>query len=262
MALTMVGALIKTPVMTYTQSLTRKLAAWGVHLFTASTAVMGVYTLKAIYNHQPIIAFWWMSAAIFVDAIDGTLARSLKVTTYAAKIDGVLLDNMVDYLNYVITPAFFLLINKSLLPPAFAELVIVIMVLTSAYQFTQNDAKTPDHFFKGFPCYWNIVVFYLFLFQMQPSTNAWIISFLSLMIFVPIKYVYPSRMDYLSRRHAVRAAMLIASIVYGIAGLGILWTYPKIQHSLMAYSMAYVVFYFVASFYRTLYPLATHSDNA
>ena len=243
------------------RTISKTLLAWGVHLLTASTAVIGVYTLIAIYNHQPILAFSLMSAAIFVDAIDGTLARSLKVKMYVPRIDGALLDNMMDYLNYVITPAAFALVYKSLLPNHYADIIITIMVLTSAYQFTQNDAKTPDHFFKGFPCYWNIVVFYLFLFHMQPITNALIILFFSLMIFVPIKYVYPSRMDYLSRRYAVRAAMLIASILYGVAGLGILWTYPNIHHGLMAYSLLYVIFYFSASIYRTIYPLpVNHVD--
>jgi phosphatidylcholine synthase len=31
----------------------------------------------------------------------------------------------------------------------------------SAYGFCQLDAKTGDHFFLGFPSYWNILAFYL-----------------------------------------------------------------------------------------------------
>ena len=67
------------------------------------------------------------------------------------------------------------------------------MLLSSLYGFNREDAKTADHFFTGFPSYWNIVVFYLYLAAWPPALNAALLLVLALLVFVPIRYVYPSR---------------------------------------------------------------------
>ena len=46
------------------------------------------------------------------------------------------------------------------------------MLLSSAYGFSQEAAKTSDHYFTGFPSYWNIVVFYLVVLAAPPLVNA------------------------------------------------------------------------------------------
>ena len=46
------------------------------------------------------------------------------------------------------------------------------MLLSSGYGFNREDAKTSDHFFTGFPSYWNIVVFYLFVMHASQMVNA------------------------------------------------------------------------------------------
>src|SRR4029079_13919388 len=40
---------------------------------------------------------------------------------------------------------------------------------------------------------WNIFVFYFFVLQTPPWVNGCIIIILSILVFVPIRYVYPSR---------------------------------------------------------------------
>ena len=39
----------------------------------------------------------------------------------------------------------------------------VLPLLASAYGFSQVNVKTDDGFFLGFPSYWNIVAYYLFV---------------------------------------------------------------------------------------------------
>lgn len=233
----------------------RSIAAWAVHAFTASTAIIGLLTLYAIYQHEYLTALWLMGAAIFVDAVDGTLARWVKVKTFVPSIDGALLDNIVDYLNYVITPCFFLLVHEKLLLAPWHIVIVSAIVLASAYQFTQTDAKTPDHFFKGFPSYWNIVVFYLVLFETSPMVNALVLSVCVVLVFVPIKYVYPSRLDYLTELPWLRKLMMLASIVYGLVCVAILWNFPDKHPLLIGYSLLYIVFYLGASLYRTVVPM-------
>ena len=50
-----------------------------------------------------------------------------------------------------------------------------------------------DHFFTGFPSYWNIVVVYLYVLRLPPRINAMVLVVLAMLVFVPIRYVYPSR---------------------------------------------------------------------
>lgn len=237
-----------------------KLIAWSIHLLTASAAIIGLYTLLAIYQNDYIRAFWLMGVAIFIDAVDGTLARRFRVKTEAPKIDGALLDNIVDYVNYVITPCFLLLIHPTLLPPIWRDVIVGLIALVSAYQFTQADAKTEDNFFKGFPCYWNFTVFYLFFFEFQALSNSLILIALSILVFVPIKYVYPSRMDNLTNRPWLRRAMLLLSIAFGFVSVGMLWTYPNVHPTLIIGTFAYLALYFGFSLYRTVYPLNTESS--
>ncbi|HNR31235.1 MAG TPA: phosphatidylcholine synthase [Candidatus Hydrogenedentes bacterium] len=170
----------------------RKCAAWGVHLFTALGAVAGLMALVATTAHEWRAALLWMGATILVDSLDGTLARVVKVKAVLPGFDGALLDNIVDYFTYVIVPAYFLY-EAPIVPGRFALFAAGAITLASAYQFCQADAKTPDHFFRGFPSYWNVVVFYLFLLQWPEWLNLAVILVLALGVFVPVKYLYPSR---------------------------------------------------------------------
>lgn len=242
------------------KSLLYKLPAYLVHLFTASGAVVGLLAINAIYHQQFMTTFWLMGIAILIDAIDGTFARWFKVKKALPRFDGALLDNIVDYLNYVVVPAFFI-INSSLLASHWRMIGAIVMLLASAYQFCQIDAKTKDHFFKGFPSYWNIAVIYLFLWQTSPPINLVIIVSLAILVFVPIKYVYPSRLDYLSNKKYLRRGMLMATFLWGMATFGLLWIYPNSSALLGAMSSGYLILYSVVSVYRTFVSLPNHYKN-
>lgn len=231
------------------------LVAWAVHAFTASAACFGILTLISIYQHDYVQALWFMAVAVLIDAVDGTLARLVRVKSVLPNIDGALLDNIVDYLNYVITPCFFLFVKTDMLPPSLLLIIIIAITITSSYQFCQADAKTPDHFFKGFPCYWNIAVFYMFIFNTTMNTNALILAILCVLIFVPVKYVYPSRLDYLTESKSLKIMMHGFSLIYGISSSLILWNYPNINPIWLLLSIGYVLMYLGLSIYRTCTPM-------
>ncbi|MGC1182492.1 CDP-alcohol phosphatidyltransferase family protein [Legionella sp.] len=230
-------------------------AAWSVHIFTASAAFISVLTLAKIHYHEYIFALSLMAITVFIDAVDGSLARLVNIKKVLPKIDGTLLDNLVDYVNYVITPCFFLLVKPDMLPNHLSLPIIAAITITSSYQFCQLDAKTLDHFFKGFPCYWNITIFYMFLFNTSATTNAIILAILSVLIFVPVKYVYPSRLDYLTKSKTLKTLMHCCSIIYGISSICLLTYYPDTNAVWLFLSMAYVSMYLYLSFYRTYYPM-------
>ena len=237
------------------------LIAWAVHAFTASSACFGLLTLVKIYQHDYIFALWLMAISLVIDAVDGTFARLVQVKSILPGIDGALLDNIVDYLNYVITPCFFLFVKPDMLPDALSIIIIVAITLTSAYQFCQADAKTPDHFFKGFPCYWNIAIFYMVIFNTTSTSNAIILALLCILVFVPIKYVYPSRLDYLTPSKNLKIIMHCSSFAYGITSAFILWTYPAINSFCLVLSLAYIAMYLTLSVYRTYNPLPLFDEQ-
>lgn len=166
--------------------------AWLVHLYTALGAVIGLFTILAIDEGNFRLAFFLMAAAVVIDASDGALARAARVKDMLPWFDGALLDNLVDYLNYVIVPCL-LLLRANLLPAQDALWLAALPVLSSAYGFCQRDAKTADHFFLGFPSYWNIVVFYFHALGSPPWINGFAIIVLSILVFVPLRFIYPSR---------------------------------------------------------------------
>jgi phosphatidylcholine synthase len=234
--------------------------AWSVHAFTASAAFVGVLTLMSIYHHAYRHALWLMGLTIIIDALDGTFARWVRVKEVLPKIDGALLDNIVDYLNYVITPSFFLLVNPDMLPEFYATFVVIAVTITSSYQFCQADAKTPDHFFKGFPCYWNLAIFYMVIFHTSMTTNAILLSVCCVLVFVPIKYIYPSRIDYLTKSKKLRNLMHAYSLLYGISTGFLLWHYPQNNPFWLCVSIGYISLYLVLSLYRTYFPMSM-TDN-
>lgn len=223
----------------------RKAAAWGVHLFTASGVAWGFLALLAIQNHDWLLTFFWMAVAVAVDSLDGTLARRLRVQGALPGFDGALLDNVVDYLTYVVVPAFFLY-EAGLLPPQFATLGAVLILMASAYQFCQAEAKTEDHFFTGFPSYWNVVVLYLFLWRLSPQLNLLVIVTLVILVFVPVRYVYPSRTE------AYQWVTLAVLSLWGALTIAALVQYPQVPGWVMAGSVLCISYYVALSLYLSL----------
>ncbi len=218
--------------------------AWSIHLFTAMGAVFGFLAIIAIGRHQWLLAFTWMAVSVFIDSVDGILARAFKVKDVLPNFDGALLDNIVDYFTYVIVPASFLYETHSV-PYKLNLLSSILITLSSAYQFCQSDAKTEDHWFKGFPSYWNIVVLYIFLLDFPEKINFIIILLFTILVFIPIRYLYPSR--------AVQYRLLNLILVSIWAFLIVLSLYNYPNHHIYIYlSLIYVIYYFLYSIWWTI----------
>jgi phosphatidylcholine synthase len=156
-----------------------------------------------------------MALAVGLDATDGTLARAARVKDFIPWFDGEMLDSIVDYFNYVIVPCLFLL-RANLLPPDDAVGLAMLPLLASAYGFCHKSAKTTDHFFLGFPSYWNVVVFYMFVLQFPLWVNGFLVIALSALVFAPIKFIYPSRSPRFRIQTNALGALWAAAIFYAI----------------------------------------------
>jgi phosphatidylcholine synthase len=124
---------------------------------TASGATAGLIALQAIFDSRWRDALLWLIFCQVLDGLDGPIARKLDVTIHAWRIDGHVLDLVVDYVTCVVVP-IALLARLELLPQNYEIWVAGGILLTSALWFARTDQETHDHWFNGFPAAWNIVV--------------------------------------------------------------------------------------------------------
>ncbi len=192
------------------------LAAWLVHFYTASSAIFGLWAIVATIQLEFRLAIYLMLLTLVIDSTDGAFARLVDVRRRIPWIDGRRLDDICDYFTYVLVPAVFLIQTELLPHAAWAALP----VLASAYGFSRSDAKTEDHFFVGFPSYWNVVAIYAYLLQLDADLALWIVLGLSAAVFVPLRYIYPSR---------TRTLRPLTLGVLGLWVVGFSWTAVRIQ---------------------------------
>lgn len=169
------------------------LRAAAVHLYTASGAVLGLLIVLAAIDGDAARALWLGLVALIIDGTDGMLARRFEVKERIPWFDGALLDNIVDYLTYVFAPVVLLLQTGYLPDGSTGTLVAALPLVASCYQFCRSDAKSDDHFFRGFPSYWNVVAFYAIALDLRPGVVSAVVVVCALLVPVPLGYVYPSR---------------------------------------------------------------------
>jgi phosphatidylcholine synthase len=210
---------------------------WLVHAFTASGALLAYLAVIDIVAGDLRRAFLWLTVATLVDSVDGVLARLANVKERTPMLNGARLDDIVDYLTFVFVPAFALH-HGGFLPAGLAGwLVVSAVLLSSAFGFSREDAKTADYFFTGFPSYWNIVAVYMVALALPAALNAGILLALAASVFVPIGYVYPSRTPRL------RGLTVGFGIVWGLVLIAIIWRLPDAPRWLVLTSLAYPAYY-------------------
>lgn len=222
-----------------------KVAAWAVHAFSASGAVLALLAVLAIDGHRWTEAMLWLFAALVVDGVDGTLARAAHVKQVAGRVDGDVLDLVIDYLNYVFVPTLFIL-EARMLPDALAIPLAAGIQLSSLYVFARRDMKTDDNYFRGFPALWNIVALYLFAAGIGLGVAAAIVAGLIVLTFAPIHFVHPFRV----RDYGV--ILPIVSVVCSATTLALLFNPPPaFRPILLAFSALTAVLIIALGLLRT-----------
>ncbi len=166
--------------------------AYATHLLTATGAVSGLLALLAAARGDWTATFGWLGVAFVVDAIDGPLSRRYDTPANAPRLDGALLDLVVDYLTYVFVPVFALL-EAGLLAGQLGSGVALLVAFASALYFADTRMKTPDRSFSGFPGCWNMVAVVVFVVTPAPEVVAVLLVVLSALMFVPVRFVHPVR---------------------------------------------------------------------
>jgi phosphatidylcholine synthase len=220
------------------------MSPWFAHFYTGLGAVAALLATLAVIDADYRLAFIWLGVQIFVDATDGVLARALRVKERLPHFDGARLDDIIDYLCYAFIPVL-LLLHAGLLRETWGIAVGAVVLLASAYGFSQAAAKvkTTDFFFTGFPSYWNLVALYLFLFQFSAAVNAAILLGFAVLVFVPLRYVYPSRTETLS------GLTNTLGVLWALLTMWIVWRLPATDGPWAWISMLFPIYYFVLSAY-------------
>ena len=223
-----------------------RLAAWSVHAFTATGSVLALLMVHFAYQGEVRTVLWLFLAAMVVDGTDGMLARRFRVKEVVPQLDGALLDNIVDYLTYAFAPMVLLWEAGYLPDGAWGGVVASIPLVASCYQFCRSDAKTEDHFFLGFPSYWNVVAFYIVVFELGEAWTTGVLLALTVLIFVPVKYVYPSRTETLWYTNMAAATAFL--VLFG----AITSQLPDVPIVLTGLSLVYLAYYVAISLWLTL----------
>lgn len=180
--------------------------AWAVHVLTALGAVLGLLAMMAIVEGRREAAIVWLVAAQILDGLDGPLARAYGLDRQRSRIDGEVLDLVVDYLTCVAVPA--LLAQQFLGFGRPASLLLAGAVLVSgALWFSRRDLCADDHSFRGFPAAWNLVIPTLVLLGLPLWLDAALIAGLSALSFTNVVFVHPVRVV---RGRAVSIAVIVA----------------------------------------------------
>jgi phosphatidylcholine synthase len=187
-----------------------RLGAASVHLLTASGAVLALLALRAAHDGDWWMMFVWLGVALVVDAADGPLARKLDVKTVLPRFSGERLDLIVDYLTYVVVPAYALS-EASLLPEAARLPATAAILLSSLFHVSDMHSKTEEGYFVGFPAIWNIVLLYLFALGLPPYAALAVVALFVLATFVPILAVHPFRVARL------RVLTCLVTLLWGVA---------------------------------------------
>ncbi len=223
-----------------------KVSAYGVHLLTALGAALGLWAILLTFDGFYKEAIWVLGASVFVDSIDGSLARYVDIKKSAPKIDGALLDNIIDFITWTIAPLVWIYATMQI-----SIWVLLICAISSSFGFSNTRAKTSDNYFLGFPSYWNIVVFYIFLLQLPISFASIILLIFAVTTFLPIKFIYPTRTTFL------KPITLFLGVVFALQLIALMILFDEAPIYIVYSSFIFPVYYFTLSFYLNFKSIET-----
>jgi phosphatidylcholine synthase len=189
--------------------------AFSVHLLTASGSFLAFLSLVAASEERWTAMFWWLGLALLVDGIDGPIARKLQVKEVLPTWSGDLLDSIIDYVTYVLIPAFALY-QRGFMGEGLSFLSAAIIVVSSAIYYADTGMKTKENFFKGFPVVWNMVVFTLFVIEPGEYLSFAVVVVSAILTFVPMSFLHPVRVK---RLRSVNLPMTLLWCGFGAVAL-------------------------------------------
>ncbi len=206
------------------------ISGYALHVMTASGAAAGLLALQAVIDNNVRGALLWLLVCQVLDGLDGPIARKIDVVFNAPRVDGFVLDLIVDYVTCVVVP-MALMIRLNMLPAEFQTLIAAMVLLLSALWFARTDIETDDHWFNGFPAVWNLAVPTFLIFDLSKHQVAVVTALLAVSQLTNIKF------PHLVRVQKWRKITLPFGVIYTLTLLILSWNYSNqdgVQSSLVA----------------------------
>ncbi|MEW6911658.1 CDP-alcohol phosphatidyltransferase family protein [Trueperella pyogenes] len=201
-----------------------RIRAWLVHIFTMSGMAFAALAMLALINQEIAWMWLWLGIALIVDGVDGYFARRYKVKDVLPWFDGGILDIAIDYITWTFIPAIFMYTQLDLGPKPIAGILTVLVLTSSTLCYANENWKSVDYYFYGFPAAWNIVAVILYVLQPGRYANVfWVVLFILLTI-VPFYWTHPFRVKRFM-------ALNLASITVWIVSTG--WLVAIFPHQPM-----------------------------
>ena len=175
-----------------------EIRAFSVHILTASGSFLAFLGVVAAGEHRFVDMFWWLGLALAVDGIDGPIARKVRVKEVLPNWSGDTLDNIIDYVTYVLLPAFALY-QSGMIGEPWSFVAAGLIVVSSAIYYADTGMKTDEYFFSGFPVVWNMLIFTLFVIDASATTALIAVLVSVVLTFLPINFLHPVRVKRLRR---------------------------------------------------------------
>jgi phosphatidylcholine synthase len=169
-----------------------EIRAFSVHMLTASGSFLAFLGVVAAAEKRFVDMFWWLGLALLVDGIDGPIARKVRVKEVLPNWSGDTLDNIIDYVTYVLLPAFALY-QSGMIGEPWSFVAAGLIVVSSAIYYADMGMKTDEYFFSGFPVVWNMLIFTLFVIDASATTALVAVLLSVLLTFLPIHFLHPVR---------------------------------------------------------------------
>lgn len=218
---------------------------------TASGAAAGLLALQAVIDGNVRAALLWLLLCQVLDGLDGPIARRIDVVFHAPRVDGYVLDLIVDYLTCVVVPVA-LMVSLNMLPAEFQTLIAAMVLLLSALWFARTDIETEDHWFNGFPAIWNLAVPTFLILDLSQRTTAIVTVILAISQLTNIKF------PHLVRVVKWRLLTLPLSFIYTLNLFVLSWNYSNetgVENSTLSLviMIAFPIYVGLISIMRTLF---------
>jgi phosphatidylcholine synthase len=210
--------------------------------------------LEAVYANLEKLAIVYLLITQLIDGIDGPMARNLNVRETVPKIDGYVLDLVIDFVTCVVVPVVFLH-QFGLLPGQISLAVCGLVVLLSAIWFSRTDMMTEDNWFRGFPATWNLIVPTLYVMESTSWMNAALIVGLAVLMLTDVQFPHPVRVSENRLATLPFTAIWIGALLWGTLRL------PDTDFLVQLALYASISYYVVLCAHRTLSARALRADD-
>ena len=183
--------------------------AYLVHLLTGSGILLSFFSIISILNDDKLLTFLFLIIALFIDVIDGNLARKYNVKKFSPNVDGVMLDSIVDYINYVFIPCI-IIYKFNYVPEQFVIILPILILSISLFSFSYLKIMTENYLYIGFPSIWNVIIIYLSILDLDVWNNFFILVILILLKVIPIKVIHPMRY----KNHRIKNSVIALSLIF------------------------------------------------